>query len=83
MAWEVIAGIVAVIGCLATLGTMVWKLGSIIVEATTELKNLVKGLDEFKIRYTDNLKYLQHTDEHLQEQINDHEHRITVLEEHK
>ena len=81
--WGVVLVIISLIGLLSAVTAPIIKLNTAIVKLTVKLDDIIKGNDDFRIRYTDNMKFLKHTDEHLQEQIDEHEHRITVLEEHK
>lgn len=41
------------------------------------------NLEAFKKRYTENLAELRHTDEVQETKLENHEHRITVLENKK
>ena len=67
--WGVVAVIIALVGLIATIVKPMLNLNTSIVQLTTQLQDVLKSFDDFKIRYTDNLKFLKHTDEHLQEQI--------------
>ena len=47
---------------------------------TTQMEQFMNGLDEFKARYTSQLKEFKETHDDLYEKMDNHEHRITVLE---
>ena len=78
--WNVVTVIITIIGLIVTVGTPALKLNSSITSLTSELKTLIKGLDEFKDRYKEQLKALNDKDDGMETAIRDHEGRISSLE---
>lgn len=78
--WTVVTVIVTLIGLIITVGTPVIKLNSAITALSSQVKQLLDNLDEFKTRYKEQLQSLNDTDQKLYGKINDHETRISHLE---
>ena len=78
--WGVVGVIIALVGLMATVVPPIVKLNSSIVKLTDSVANIMQGLESFKKRYADHLNELKAEDEKLWDGINDHEHRITILE---
>ena len=78
--WTVVTVIVSLVGLLVAVATPIIKLNSTITKLTTQMENFMSGLDEFKKRYTSQLAELKETHEDIYGKVNNHEHRITVLE---
>lgn len=73
MTWEIVVGIIALVGFAATIGGAVWKLSALIAELKTAIKELTKAVGELR---GDNAA--EHAD--MKGQIRDHEKRIGRLE---
>lgn len=80
MEWTVVTVIVSLVGLLIAVATPIIKLNSTITKLTTQMEHFMNGLDEFKKRYTSQLQEFKETHDDLYEKVDDHEHRITVLE---
>lgn len=81
--WEVVGVIVVLIGLVVSIATPILKLNSTIVKLNTTINIIMDNLEAFKKRYTENLAELRHTDEVQETKLENHEHRITVLENKK
>lgn len=80
MEWTVVTVIIALIGLLIAVGTPIIKLNSTIVKLTVQMQNFMEGLDAFKERYTNQMNTCKQTHDELFDKVDNHEHRITVLE---
>lgn len=78
--WGVVGVIVVLIGLLAAVVGPILKLNTSIVRLTDEVGNIMVSWSEFKQRYVDHLHELKHADEKMQDELNDHETRISILE---
>lgn len=78
--WGVVGVLVALVGLISAVTAPLIKLNSSIVALTNQVQNILDGLGEFKKRYVDNLNELKAADGEMQGRLDDHEHRITVLE---
>ena len=81
--WEVVSVIVVLIGLVVSIATPILKLNSTIVKLNTTINIIMDNLEAFKKRYTETLAELRHTDEAQETKLENHEHRITVLENKK
>ena len=79
--WGVVGVLVVLIGLIASIVKPMLTLNTSIVQLTTKLASLTQGLDDFKKRYVDNLHELKDADKHMNDKIDDHENRITKLED--
>lgn len=79
--WGVVGVIVTLLTLIFTVGKPIISLNSSITQLTAEVASILKGLEDFKQRYKDHLKELKDADQELTDWLDDHEHRITVLEE--
>lgn len=70
MTWEILLGLIEVVAFVALLGGFIFKMGGILSELKEQNKSHVAFETEAKIEHRE----IQHT-------LNDHETRITVLEE--
>lgn len=52
MEWTVVTVIIALVGLLGGIVTPIIKLNSTITKLTAQVESFIKGLDEFKARYT-------------------------------
>lgn len=80
MEWTVVTVIISLVGLLIAIITPIIKLNSTITKLTTQVDSFIKGLEEFKVRYTNQLTEFKNTHDELYDKVDDHEHRITVLE---
>lgn len=80
MEWTVVTVIVSLVGLLAAVATPIARLNSTIAKLTTQMETFMNGLDEFKKRYTNQLQEFKETHDDIYEKVDNHEHRITVLE---
>lgn len=80
MEWTVITVIVTVFGFIAGVVTPIVKLNTTITKLTAQVDTFIKGLEEFKVRYTNQLEEFKETHNDLYEKVDDHERRITTLE---
>lgn len=71
MSWEIVVGLITLVGFLATVSSWVWKLSGTL----TKLTDGLKSLSEFKCTAT-----AEH--QKLRDDIDDHEGRIVSLEYH-
>ena len=78
--WGVVTVIVALVGLITAVAAPMIRLNGTLTRLMTQMESFVTGLDEFKVRYKEQLRDLNATDRKLGDRINDHEHRITVLE---
>lgn len=81
--WEVVGVIVVLVGLVISVAGPMVKLNSTITKLTVQVANFIQGLEEFKDRYKDQLKEFKDVHEDLYGKVDDHEHRITVLEERR
>lgn len=72
MSWEIVVGIIALVGFLGTVSGWVWKLAGTL----TELSDGLKGLSDFKTKADE-----EHREIH--DKLDDHELRIHDLEINK
>lgn len=80
MEWSIITVIISMVGLLTAIITPIIKLNSTISKLTTQMDNLLSGLTDFKQRYKEHLEELHSMDEQQNQQLANHEHRITILE---
>lgn len=80
MEWEVVGVIVVLVGLIATVSGPMIKLNSTLTRLTTKMESFADGLEKFQGRYKDHLKNQGEINEKHQAELDDHEHRITVLE---
>ena len=80
MEWEVVGVIVVLVGLIATVSGPMLKLNSTLTRLTTKMDSFTEGLENFQGRYKDHLKDQSAINKKQQEELDDHEHRITVLE---
>ena len=80
MEWEVVGVIVVLVGLIASVSGPMLKLNSTLTRLTTKMESFTEGLDKFQGRYKDHLKEQGEINEKHQAELDDHEHRITVLE---
>jgi len=80
MEWTVVTVIVSLVGLFAAVATPIIKLNSTITKLSTQMENFMRGLGEFKARYTNQLTECKRTHDELYEKVEHHEQRITVLE---
>lgn len=81
--WEVVGVIVVLLGLIATVTGPMIKLNTTLIRLATKVDNFTNGLEEFKKRYTEQLAKFEGVHEGIQDELDDHEHRITVLEHSK
>ena len=72
--------IVVLVGLIASVSGPMLKLNSTLTRLTTKMESFTEGLDKFQGRYKDHLKEQGEINEKHQAELDDHEHRITVLE---
>lgn len=80
MEWTVVTVIVSLVGLLVMVATPIIKLNSTITKLTTQMEIFMNSLDEFKMRYSNQLHEFNKTHEDIYGKVNNHEKRITVLE---
>jgi len=78
--WEVVGVIVVLLGLIATVTGPMIKLNTTLTHLTAKVDNFTQGLEEFKKRYTEQLAKFEGVHEVIHDELDDHEHRITVLE---
>lgn len=81
--WEVVGILITLLGLIITVVSPLLKLNSTIVKLTSQMEYLLDELTEFKQSYKERLVELDHTDETLLGRLDDHEHRLIVLENRK
>lgn len=81
--WEVVGVIVVLVGLVISVAGPMVKLNSTITKLTVQVAHLTQGLDEFKGQYKDQLNEFKGVHEDINKRVDDHEHRITVLEERR
>lgn len=81
--WEVVGVIVVLVGLVISVAGPMVKLNSTITKLTVQVADFTQGLEEFKDRYKDQLKEFKAVHEDIYKKVDDHEHRITVLEERR
>lgn len=84
MTWEILAALIAIVGCLVTLGTVLVKVTNKLTQTLTALddtiNNLQKELSEFKTNNRESHgRIYGKLDEH-DKKLDDHETRIHDLE---
>lgn len=79
--WGVVTVIVALVGLIATVAAPIIKLTGTINTLSGKVELLLSNLDEFKDRYKETLEELKGTDQHQTDRLDDHERRISRLEE--
>ena len=72
MTWEIVVGLIALVGFCISVMTPIVKLNTAITKLTCSVDSLGGSMVRNEKRIT-----------HHGAQIDDHEHRITVLEEHQ
>lgn len=80
MEWTVVTVIIALVGLFVAVATPMLKLNSTMAELSTQMKNFTNGLNDFKTRYTNQVAEFKQTHDDLYDKVDNHEHRITVLE---
>lgn len=80
MEWTVVTVIIALVGLFVAVATPIIKLNATLAKLITQMESFRNGLDEFKVRYTSQLQEFKETHDDLYNKVDDHEHRITVLE---
>ena len=83
MEWTVVTVIIALVGLFAAVAGPMIKLNSTIVKLITRMDAFQEGLEGFKKRYTEQLAEFRETHDDLYDRVDDHEHRITILETRK
>lgn len=78
--WEVVGVIVVLLGLIASISGPMIKLNGTLTRLNTKMEHFTEGLEKFQGRYRDHLKEQGKINIKYQEAIDDHEHRITVLE---
>lgn len=80
MEWTVVTVIIALLTLITGIITPIIKLNTTIAKLTSQMGSFIKGLEDFKVRYTNQIDEFKaaHTD--LYSKIDGHEHRITKLE---
>ncbi len=78
--WTVVTVVISLVGLLVAVATPIIKLNATITRLTTQMENFMKGLGEFKTRYTSQLTECKRTHADLYDKVDNHERRITVLE---
>lgn len=80
MEWTVVTVIIALIGLTTGIVTPIVKLNTTIAKLTSQVENFIKGLDDFKVRYTNQIDEFKEIHGDLYGRVEDHENRITKLE---
>lgn len=83
MEWTVVTVIIALVGLFAAVAGPMLKLNSTIVKLITRMDAFQDGLEGFKGRYTNQIQECKRTHDDLYNKVDDHEHRITILETRK
>lgn len=78
--WTVVTVIVAIVGLIATVAAPIIKLTSTINILSGKVELLLSNLEDFKTRYKETLEELKDADQRQVKKLDDHEHRITMLE---
>lgn len=78
--WGVVGVIVTLVGLLAVIIPPIMRLNSSIVKLTDAVSNVTQAFNEFKKENAGTIGDIRHTEEKMQEEINDHEKRISILE---
>lgn len=73
MTWEIVVGLIALIGCFATIGGMVWKISAILSKLEAAVNELTHAVD--LIRGENRSEHRE-----IKEALADHEKRIVKLE---
>lgn len=79
--WEVVSVIVVLVGLIISVSGPMVKLNGTLTKLTTKMEHFTEGLEKFQGRYKDHLKEQGEINEKHQAELDNHEHRITVLEE--
>ena len=79
--WGVVGVIIAMVGLIISVATPMIKLNSTLTRLITQMDNFSNGLAAFQVRYKEQLASQKEINETHQKELDDHEHRITVLEE--
>ena len=78
--WEVVGVIVVLLGLIASISGPMIKLNGTLTRLNTKMEHFTEGLEKFQGRYKDHLKEQGEINTKYQNELDDHEHRITVLE---
>lgn len=79
--WGVVGVIIAMVGLIISVATPMIKLNSTLTKLITQMDNFSNGLAAFQVRYKEQLASQKEINETQQKELDNHEHRITVLEE--
>lgn len=80
MTWEIVVGIIALVGFIGSIGVWVSKLSTTLATLSTTIELLVNTVKEFKANSHDtHTKLFERLGEHSL-QLSDHETRIKILE---
>lgn len=79
--WGVVGVIIAMVGLIISVATPMIKLNSTLTRLITQMDNFSNGLAAFQVRYKEQLASQKEINETHQKELDNHEHRITVLEE--
>ena len=80
MEWTVVTVIIALLGLITGIVTPIVKLNTTIAKLTSQVETFIKGLEDFKVRYTNQIGEFKDVHNDLYERVDNHEHRITKLE---
>ena len=81
--WEVYLVIVSLVGFAIAVGTPIIKLNTSITRLIDRLNNLDENMDELTVRNSKSHERIWKHNEEQDKQLNEHEKRITVLEENE
>ena len=80
MSWEIVVGIIALVGFIITVSNPVIKLNSSIVKLNSSIENLQDSLDKLEKGNKESHKRLWDYNSVQDEKLDDHEHRISDIE---
>lgn len=80
MSWEIVAGIIALVGFIIMISNPVIKLNSSIVKLNSSIENLQASLDRLEKDNKESHKRLWDYNNVQDKKLDDHEHRISDIE---
>ena len=80
MEWEIVGVIVVLVGLIASISGPMLKLNGTLTRLDAKMEHFTDGMEKFQSRYKDHLKEQGEINEKHKAELDDHEHRITVLE---
>lgn len=80
MTWEIIVGIITLVGFIISIVTPLIRLTSAMIKLNANMENLGSSLESLTTRNTESHRRIWEHNEEQDQKLEDHEHRITKIE---